>query len=157
MPIYVNQVEITDDEVHREMQYHPAASVEEARHYAAQALVIRQLLQQEAKEKRVFANETGTASQDVVDDAIEVLLEQEVSVPEADEVTCARYYEQNMERFVDQNTGNVLPFELVELHIRNYLHTRSMRTGISQYIKVLANKARIAGFDLEASDSPLVQ
>ena len=49
MPIIVNKAEITDDEVHAEMQYHTAGSVEEARHKAAEALVVKQLLLQEKK------------------------------------------------------------------------------------------------------------
>jgi len=37
MPIIINKKEISDDEVHAEMQYHQADSVDEARHKAAQA------------------------------------------------------------------------------------------------------------------------
>ena len=54
MPIIVNNVEITDDDVHAEMQYHPAESADKARHKAAQALVIRQLLLQAAKAKNML-------------------------------------------------------------------------------------------------------
>jgi len=48
IPVLVNKVEITDDEVHTEMQHHPAKSVDSARDLASQALVIRELLFQEA-------------------------------------------------------------------------------------------------------------
>ena len=156
MPILVNDVEITDDEVHAEMQYHPAASLEEAREAAARALVIRQLLVQAAREKRLL-DDSGQADSMKVEESIDRLIQQEVSVPEADEQSCKRYYEQNQERFFDQNTHEPLPFEAVSGHIQRYLHTRSLRTGISQYIKLLAGRARIAGFDMEESDTPLVQ
>lgn len=148
MPVFVNQVEITDDEVHAEMQYHTAESVEEARYKAAQALVIRQLFLQEAQRKNLTGEEG---------EMIDALLEQEVAVPEADEESCRRYYQQNRERFMDKKAGEVLPLESVIDHIRRYLHARSLKTGISQYIQILAGKAKIAGFALEGSDNPLVQ
>lgn len=156
MPILVNEVEITDDEVHAEMQYHPAESLDAAREAAAQALVIRQLLAQAAREKKLL-NTQDAKDGAKVEESIGRLIQQEVSVPEADEDSCRRYYEQNRERFVDQKSGDALPFEAVFGHIQKYLHARSLRAGISQYIKLLSGRARIAGFDLEASDTPLVQ
>ena len=156
MPIIVNNVEITDDDVHAEMQYHPAASVETARHQAAQALVIRQLLLQEAKDKKLL-NDIEDVDIKKTEEIIDLLIQQEVSVPQADEQSCKRYYEQNMKRFIDKSTNHVLPFESVFSYISEYLHARSLQTGISQYIKILAGRARIAGFDMDGSDSPLVR
>ncbi len=37
MPLYVNQKEISDEQVFAEMQYHPASSMEEAQAKAATA------------------------------------------------------------------------------------------------------------------------
>ena len=156
MPILVNDAEITDDEVHAEMQYHPAASLQDAREAAARALVVRQLLMQEAREKQLL-DAAETADGIKVEEGIGRLIQREVSVPEADEQSCRRYYEQNRERFTDSNTREQLPFEMVSGHIRKYLHDRSLRAGISQYIKLLAGRARIAGFDMEASEGPLTQ
>ena len=156
MPIIVNDAEITDDEVHAEMQYHRADSLREARHEAARALVIRQLLLQAVSEAGLLG-EGEIADAGKVDEAIDTLLAREVSVPEADESSCRRYYESNIERFVDRRTSAQLPFESVSEHIQKYLHTRSLKTGISQYIRLLAGRARIVGFDMEGSDSPLVQ
>jgi peptidyl-prolyl cis-trans isomerase C len=156
MPIIVNNVEITDDEVHAEMQYHSAASVEAARHKAAQALVIRQLLLQAARNKKLL-DDPEHADIEKVEETIDTLIQQEVIVPQADQQSCKRYYEQNMERFVDKRTHQLLPFDSVFFYIRDYLQARSLQTGINQYIKLLAGGARIAGFDLEGSDNPLVQ
>lgn len=153
MPIFVNEVEITDDTVHREMQYHPASRVEEAQHKAAQALVVQELLRQAAKKAGLLQDDTLAAE----DAAIDLLLQQEVALPEADTESCHRYYLQNQDRFIDKKTGELLPFALVESRISDYMRARSLRTGISQYIRVLAGKARIAGFDMEGADSPLVQ
>jgi hypothetical protein len=156
VPIIVDAIEITDDEVHTEMQYHPAVTLEVARHKAAEALVIRQLLLQEAVKKQLLDSLEESTSE-AQESAIDALLKQEIFVPVANEANCSRYYQQNQERFKDQKTGKLLPLESVEKHIRDYLHARSLQAGISQYIKVLSGKARIAGFDLEGSDSPLVQ
>lgn len=156
MPIIVNGVEITDDDVHAEMQYHPAPSVDAARHKAAQALVVRQLLLQAAEECKLL-DDAGMADPERSEEAIDSLIRQEVAVPEADERSCRRYYEQNRQRFIDASTGEQLPFGSVSTHIRDYLHARSLKTGIGQYIKILAGRARIAGFDIEASESPLVR
>ena len=151
MPIMVNNIEITDDEVHSEMQYHPAESLDAARHKAAQALVIRQLLMQEAIEQNLHDDTQE------IEESIDRLIQKQVSVPQADEATCRRYYEQNKQRFIDKVTKKQLPFASVSTHIQTYLQARSLKTGISQYIKLLAGRAKIAGFDIEASDSPLVQ
>ena len=156
MPVFVNNVEITDDEVHAEMQHHPAENMEQARHKAAEALVIRELLLQEAKEKQLLEN-MKKVSPDIEEQAIEALIKREVLVPKADKESCERYYHQNPERFKDKKTGETLPLEQVYAYIEDYLHMRSLRTGISQYLKVLTGKAKIIGIDLEGSDNPLVQ
>jgi hypothetical protein len=148
MPIFVNKVEITDDEVHSEMQHHPAKTMEDARQKAAEALVIRELLLHEAIDKKLLE----TREKDIIEvqgAAIDRLLKQEVSVPEADEDVCLRYYQQNQERFKDQKVGKAVPFESVKEHIRNYLYAQSFSTGISQYITVLASRSRIIGFEFE--------
>ena len=55
MPLYVNNTEITDEQVFAEMQYHPASSLPEAQEKAAQALAIRELLLQEAARLEIIA------------------------------------------------------------------------------------------------------
>ncbi len=156
MSIFVNGTEITEHEVNEEIQYHPADSVASARHQAAQALVIRQLLLQEAQKKNLL-DEPLPCSPEKAAEVLDVLLQQEITVPEADKKSCLRYYEQNKERFIDKKTGKLLPPDSVIEHIRDYLHARSLKTGISQYIKVLSGQAKIVGFELEGTDSPLVQ
>ena len=53
--------------------------------------------------------------------------------------------------------GATLPFETVRNRIAGYLEERTWRCAVAQYIAVLAGQARIAGFDLPAAMSPLVQ
>jgi len=149
MPIYVNAVEIDDDAVFKEMQFHPAPTREEARDEAAKALVIQELLRQQAVEKGILED---TADMDTVEKAALKLMETQVTTPEADSVACRRYYDQNIERFrVAEGSKMPLPFDKVEHRIRDYLHTRSIRHGIQSYLLDLAGKAKIAGFDLSAS------
>tara|TARA_B100001939_G_scaffold250728_2_gene217687 strand:+ start:12777 stop:13229 length:453 start_codon:yes stop_codon:yes gene_type:complete len=149
MPIYVNEVEITDDEVFREMQFHPAPTQEKARDEAARALLIRELLRQEAVEQGFLEPQ---AAADAVDSGIMRLVENMVTTPEATTEACRRYYDQNIDRFTAENgDGAPLPFEDVENRIRDYLHVRSIRHGIQSYILDLAHRAQIAGFDLAAS------
>lgn len=94
MEISVNGSVISEREIACETQYHPSRSLEEARQRAARALVVRQLLLQQAS--RLGLDESaGTLDED----RIRALIEREVRVPEADEATCRRYYEANKGRF----------------------------------------------------------
>ncbi len=156
MPIYVDNTEIMDEAVHEEMQYHPSSTVEEARYKAGEALVVRQLLLNEALKQKILDPALKNSMQDY-DTAMETLLGREVNVPKAEPEMCQRYYEQNQNRFIDKTTGAILPFDLVETHIEEYLQNRSLLAGISQYIKILAGRAKIIGFDMGGEASPLVQ
>lgn len=149
MPMYVNQTEISDDAVFREMQYHPAPTREAARDEAAKALLIRELLRQEAVEKGLLADDANDES---VELAIMQLLETEVVVPDATPEICRHYYDRNIERFAATKGSKLpLPFDKVEERIGNYLRTQSMRRGVQAFILDAAMRARIAGFDLAAT------
>jgi len=53
--------------------------------------------------------------------------------------------------------GETLPFAAVRARIATYLEDRTWRRAVAQYIALVAGQARIAGFDLPAATSPLVQ
>ncbi|WP_287995635.1 peptidylprolyl isomerase [Acidiphilium sp.] len=53
--------------------------------------------------------------------------------------------------------GETLPFDAVRTRIATYLEERTWRRAVAQYIALAAGQARIAGFDLPAATSPLVQ
>lgn len=100
--VSVNGVAIARDAIQREMQHHPAAKPIAAWQQAARALVIRELLVQRAKHLRLspepISDEAGRRETD--DEAlIRAVVEREVAVPEPDDATCRRYYEQNSSRF----------------------------------------------------------
>lgn len=101
-PVRVNGVIIRRDAIARELQNHRAPTRGEAWDAAARALVVRELLLQEAQRLGISAEplsdeagrrETGEEAM------IRALVEREVRTPVADEESCRRYYEQNPRRF----------------------------------------------------------
>ena len=98
--ISVNGENISEESILEEMQYHPADKL--PRQAAADALVIRCLLLQEAKHLQIEAKsrEIGPGRFEVHDEAqIRTLLESKISVPEPDASACKSYYESNQQRF----------------------------------------------------------
>lgn len=96
MGIFVNDIEVTESQINAEVQYHPASSLSEAKHAAARALVIRELLIQRAIE--VGLCDRGEILKKL-DETIEKLLEKEITIPQADDQSCRRYFENNKSRF----------------------------------------------------------
>lgn len=100
--IRINDVVIPPAAVLAEAQNHPAPDPASALAAAAEALAIRELLLQEARRQAlVGAPQTdGAGRRETEEDAaIRALLDANVTVPEADEVTCRRYYYNNRARF----------------------------------------------------------
>ena len=92
MEITVNGTPIGEREIARETQYHPADTLEAARRKAAEALVVRQLLLQQARELAI-------EGEDALDEKrIEALLAREVRTPRADRDACHRYYQNHLHR-----------------------------------------------------------
>jgi hypothetical protein len=143
MSILVNDVEITEAEVGQEMQYHPADSQERAWQMAAESLVVRQLLLQQAAG-------SGLNQEQPEEEIIDQLLQQDVIVPEADEATCQRFYGTHPDSFIDEESGKRLAFDQAQAPIRDYLHTKAMRMAVAEYIKALGFNARIKGYVLSS-------
>lgn len=95
--VSINGVPLDPQDIALEMQYHPADTREEAVFLAAQALVIRELLEQRAAylgvEVLKQADETDEEA------LIRGLLEREVQVPAIDEQALEQFYQSNLERF----------------------------------------------------------
>ena len=102
MQVSVNGVAIASDAIQREMQHHAAGKPIAAWQQAARALVIRELLLQEARRLAVapkpLSDDEGRRETDE-EAVIRGLIEHEVNVPEPDDDTCRRYYERNRARF----------------------------------------------------------
>ena len=101
-PVRVNGVEIAPEAIAEEAQQHPSPDGASAWMAAARALVIRELLLQEARRLGVDADpECDEGGRREIDDEalIRALLEREAPpmVPSEDE--CRRYYDAHVERF----------------------------------------------------------
>lgn len=53
--------------------------------------------------------------------------------------------------------GKQLPLDAVLVSIADYLEAQSWQVALNQYIQILAGKAEISGFQIKATNSPLVQ
>jgi len=148
MSIFVNKIEITEEEVGQEMQYHPAPTQEQAWQMAAQSLIVRQLLLQQAANNGLFEGDYSAIKPNQEEELIDQLLEMDVTVPEADEATCRRFYDSHPDSFRDSKSGERLAFEKAQGPIRDYLHTKAMRMAVAEYIKALSYNANINGFEL---------
>ncbi len=98
----VNGVVIPREDVAREVQNHPADKPILAWQAAARALIVRELLRQEAARLAVEAEPASDSegrTETVEEAAMRALIEQEVSTPEPDEATCRRFYDQQQNRF----------------------------------------------------------
>lgn len=95
--ITVNQIQIPEEKILAEMQYHPAESRREAMRMAAESLIIGELFRQRAKALGIAVSEDTVESAD--EDFIETLIEQEVAIPEATENDCQQYFAANPEKF----------------------------------------------------------
>ena len=89
--IRVNGRCIDEDEILREMQYHPAENAAAARRAAAEWLVIRALLLDRAGDLGI--DDTDEAA------AVRAVIEREVDVPAPVEAECRRYYDNHPARF----------------------------------------------------------
>lgn len=100
--VSVNGIVVARDAIAREAQYHPAVRPIEAWQAAARALVVRELLLQEARRLGLAAEprSDGEGRRETEDEAlIRAVHEREVVTPEPDTATCRRYYEQNRDAF----------------------------------------------------------
>lgn len=96
-PVRVNGREIPEAEIAREMQHHPADSLAVARAHAIEALVLQRLLIEEAERQGIAG---ADEAEDLGDDPrIAALVERAVQVPQPDEATCRRFYDNNRAKF----------------------------------------------------------
>ncbi|TJY56248.1 rotamase [Sinimarinibacterium sp. CAU 1509] len=99
-PVYVRvaDAEISEAEIAREMQHHPATSPQRARADAARALVVRELLRRETERLGLPAEVEPADGEPLEEACIRALIEREVATPEPSEEACRHYYENNRER-----------------------------------------------------------
>jgi peptidyl-prolyl cis-trans isomerase C len=98
----VNGVAIPHDLISREAQNHPSPTPLGAWNAAARALVVRELLLQEARrlDLRPSPAEDAEGRRETDEEAlIRSLIDSQVETPEPDEASCRRYYDNNRARF----------------------------------------------------------
>ncbi|WP_136656677.1 peptidylprolyl isomerase [Nitratireductor sp. XY-223] len=103
--ISVNGVAIDEAELLAEAQNHPADNPGGALAEAARALVVRELLWQEAQRLGIAAQPASDGAgrtETERDAAIRALIDREVDVPSAGTAECRRFYDQNPDRFSSQ-------------------------------------------------------
>ena len=101
-PVAVNGVTISQKAIAAEVQNFPARNPGEGWRAATRALVVRELLLQEARRLDIAAEPQADADgrRETEEDAlVRALLEREIRVPEADEATSRRFYDNNLRRF----------------------------------------------------------
>jgi len=133
--VSVNGIAIARDAIQREMQHHAATKPIAAWQQAACALVIRELLLQEARRLAIAPEplSDGVGRRETEEEAIiRGLIEREVSVPEPDDTTCRRYYEQNRARFrsPDIYEGSHILFTAVPADREAYAQARADAVGV---------------------------
>lgn len=103
--IAVNGVVIPEHDILAEVQHHPADKRQQALNEAIRALVVRELLLQEARRLSIAGvpERDGNGRMETVEDAaVRVLIEREVAVPDASADECRRFYENNPDRFMSE-------------------------------------------------------
>ncbi|KZL19315.1 putative peptidyl-prolyl cis-trans isomerase Cbf2 precursor [Pseudovibrio axinellae] len=99
--VSVNGVLISEQDILAEAQNHPAENPGQAVQAAARALVVRELLLQQANAigLEITPHTSKNGSETDEDAAIRELIDQEVEVPSASKEECERYYQNNKARF----------------------------------------------------------
>lgn len=146
MPVMVNHKEILDEEIYQEMQYHPASSAEQAMQEAARALVIRELLLQKAAELNIVADKSEDISAEEM--IIETLLKRVIQLPDVDDDTLFRFYENNAHRF-GKVDGAIPPFKDVQQAISDYLVETSWTNAVRAFVQSLVQEAKLSGVTFE--------
>ena len=147
-PITVNHKEIPEAIIGQEMQYHPAASRQEAWQRAAEALVLRELLLQEAHREAVAQVDNDEA------ELIDLLLARVLRVEEPALEACEAFYAAQRHRFVGPDKAP-LSYEQVDALIRAELQARALREALTAYLKGLVAKADIRGIRLGQAVLPV--
>ena len=100
--VRVNGAVIPREAIAREAQHHPAANPAAAFAQAARALAIRQLLLDEARRLELAPHplDDGEGRRETDEEALmRQVVDREVRLPQTDEATCRRYFEQNRKKF----------------------------------------------------------
>lgn len=155
--VSVNGIVIRQEDIASEIQNHPAPTHAAAWTAAAQALVIRELLFQEARRLNVSAESQADAvgRRETADEAmLRALVEREVMVPVADEASCRRYYEQNSRRFRSADIFEVSHILLAAPPSDREARDQARRQAFDLIAELREQPARLAALAEQFSSCP---
>jgi peptidyl-prolyl cis-trans isomerase C len=161
MTVVVNGVEISERVIAAEMQHHPATTPEAAHSAAARALVVRELLVQEARRLGIVESEPlppegdGKDDDEIPEEAIlRTLLTREVDVPMPDDDACRRYYDAHPK---EMRTPDLFEARhiLIAVDPRDPAALAQAKAAAAALIDILARESgRFAALAAERSDCP---
>lgn len=145
MSITVNGIEISDDAIHAEMQYHPAPSRDMAEYSAKLALVARQLMLQEAARLNISDADE--------EERLTALVEREIEAPQVDESHCQRFFQANRQRLRSGDQFEVSHI-LCAAPPDDAAARATARTRANEVISRLGQGSGFGELALELSDCP---
>jgi len=98
--ITVNGIVIPEKDLANELQYHPDKNFNVVVQQAGQALVIRQLLLNEAKKQGLLSSSAGSTDSASDEEAMQKLVESNISYDAPNGDICKRYFDNNKEKFM---------------------------------------------------------
>ena len=142
MPILINDHELTDAEVEAELPHHQEA--DNPLKQATTAVAIRHILLDEALRLGL----SGVNDEAIID----ALLATEVTLPEVDEATCRRYYDQHKARFV---VGELVEVDHILFQVTPNVPLDGLR-ALAEYTlaELMADPQRFAERARELSNCP---
>lgn len=155
--VSVNGVEISHDAISRETQNHPAETPLAAWQAATRALVIRELLMQEADRLPIDAvPELDTEGrQETAEEAkIRALFAREVQTPEPDEDACRRYYLQNRTKFRSPDIYEAAHILIAAVHSDAQAYAQARETAQTLLSVLQSEPARFTELAREHSNCP---
>ncbi len=140
MPVIVNDIKISDQEINIESARHDGSIVERQNH-AAVALTVRALLIDRAAELNLTA---ASDDESAVDTLIDGLIEREVRMPDLDETGCRRYYDANRESFRDPDFAQVRHILLAAAPDDAEARDRTRQLGETLIVQLQAEPGRFS-------------
>lgn len=145
--VSVNGIAIARDAIVREMQHHTAEKPIAAWQQAARALVIRELLMQEARRLAIVAQPAsdGSGRRETDEEAMmRGLIEREVAVPEPDDDACRRYYDRNRARFRSPDIYEAWHILFAALPTDRAVHARARDDAVAVLAELREHPDRFA-------------
>ncbi|RUW31517.1 MULTISPECIES: peptidylprolyl isomerase [unclassified Mesorhizobium] len=156
-PVTVNGVAISRKAIAAEVQNFPARNPGEGWRAATRALVIRELLLQEARRLDIAVEQRTDQDgrRETIEDAlVRGLIEREVRVPEADEETLRRFYENNLRRFVTPPLYEADHILIAARHDDREAFAAAREKALSLRSSLAAAPERFAALAEDCSDCP---